>query len=260
MSTVRSSGSIATGNGENDEEIRARLLHLAREVIGGLRACGLRMDENGVNADSAPFVRSVGSWQHVARSWIADPTQEKALILSSVLLDSRPVWGVHTGSPVADTFRLASGYPTLLRMLARFALSHRPPTRMFRGLVVEHRGEHPGRLDLKQGGIVPILDLARWGAIAAGVTSASTIERLHAAGEAGTLTPEDAHTLRDAFELFNNLRLDHQVVQLRAGRAPDDHIDPHELSPLMRAQLRQAFRAVASIQRRVAGQLDSGAR
>jgi CBS domain-containing protein len=240
--------------------IRARLVSLAHDVIGGLRACGLETDENGVNADAEPFVRSVSSWQHVARSWIADPTQEKALILSSVLLDSRPVWGVHTGTPVADTFRLAMQYPMLLRMLARFALSHRPSTRMFRGLVVESTGAHRGCVDLKRGGLLPILDLARWGAISAGVTSASTVERLRAAGEAGTLAPEDAHTLRDAFELINNLRLEHQVAQLRAGRQPNDHIDPHELSALMRAQLRQALRAVAAIQKRVASDLRVAAR
>jgi CBS domain-containing protein len=244
----------------DEDSIRARLLDLAHEVVGGLRACGLRMDENGVNADAAPFVRSVSSWQRVAKSWIADPTQEKALILSSVVVDSRPVWGVHTGSPVSDTFRLATSYPTLLRLLARFALSHRPPTRLLRGLVVEPAGEHRGRLDLKQGGIVPIVDLARWGAMSAGVTSATTLERLHAAGEAGTLAPEDAHTLRDALELINNIRLDHQVAQLRAGRPPDDYVDPHELSELMRTQLRQAFRAVASIQKHVAGKLSAGIR
>jgi CBS domain-containing protein len=248
------------GSGIDDGEslIRGRLVSLAHDVVGGLRACGLPTDENGVNADEEPFVRSVSSWQRVARSWIADPTQEKALILSSVLLDSRPVFGLHTGTPVADTFRLASQYPILLRMLARFALSHRVSARMFRGLVVEAAGEHRGRIDLKRGGIVPILDLARWGAVCAGVTSASTQERLRAAGEAGTLSLEDAHTLRDAFELINNLRLEHQVEQLRAGRRPDDHVDPHELSALMRAQLRQALRAVAGIQRRVASELRAG--
>jgi CBS domain-containing protein len=247
-------------DGTDDEEIRGRLLDLAREVMTGLRACGMRTDENGVNADAAPFVRSVSSWQSVARSWIADPTQDKALILTSVIVDSRPVWGVHTGSPVADSFRLASHYPTLLRLLARFALSHRPPTRRLRGLVVEHGGEHPGRLDLKQGGLIPIQDLARWGAMSAGVTSATTVERLRVAGDAGSLAPADAHTLRDAFELINNLRLEHQVSQLRARRPPDDFIDPHELSPLMRAQLREAFRAVAAIQKRVATELDVGGR
>ena len=247
------------GNGDETEP-RAALMELAHEVMGGMRACGLRMDENGVNADAAPFVRSLSSWQEVAQSWMIDPTQEKALILTSVIVDNRPVWGVHTGTPVADTFRLAASYPRLLRMLARFALSHRPPTRRFRGLVVEHRGEHPGTLDLKHGGLIPILDLARWGAMAAGVTSATTPERLRAAGEAGTLAPEDTHTLRDAFELINNLRLEHQVAQLRAGRQPDDYIDPEELSPLMRVQLRQAFRAVATIQKRVAAELDTGTR
>jgi CBS domain-containing protein len=245
---------------ENEAEIREGLLGLAHEVVTGLQACGLRMDENGVNANAAPFVRPVSSWQRVARSWIDDPSQEKALILTSVLVDSRPVWGIHTGSPVSDTFRLATNYPRLLRLLARFALSHRPPTRLFRGLVVEHTGEHRGRIDLKQGGTVPIADLARWGAMAAGVTSATTTERLHAAGDAGTLAPADAHTLQDAFELVNNLRLEHQVGQMRAGRAPDDYVDPHELSALMRAQLREAFRAVAGIQKRVGAELAAGGR
>ncbi|MFZ0091977.1 MAG: putative nucleotidyltransferase substrate binding domain-containing protein [Solirubrobacteraceae bacterium] len=243
------------GQPDNEAAVRDELLAVARDVVSGLRACGLRMDENGVNADAAPFVRSLASWQQLARSWIADPDQEKALILSSVIVDSRPVWGVHTGTPVSDTFRLATNYPNVLRLLARFALSHRPPMRRLRGLVVEPAGPYRGRLDLKQGGIVPILDLARWGALAAGVTSASTIERLRAAADAGTLAPEDAHTLRDAFELINNLRLHHQVDRMRLGDAPDDYIDPGELSDLMRVQLRQAFRAVASIQKRVAAEL-----
>ncbi|HTU97302.1 MAG TPA: putative nucleotidyltransferase substrate binding domain-containing protein [Solirubrobacteraceae bacterium] len=251
-------GAAAARGDENENKTRSQLLEVAREVIGGLRACGLRIDENGVTADAAPFVRSVSSWQQVAQSWMSDPTQDKALILTSVVVDNRPVWGVHTGTPVADTFRLAAGSPRLLRMLARFALSHRPAARRFRGLTVEHGGEHPGTLDLKQGGLVPILDLARWGAMTAGVTSATTPERLRAAAEAGTLAPADAHTLQDAFELINNLRLEHQVAQIRAGRRPDDHVDPEQLSSLMRVQLRQAFRAVATIQKRVAAELDAG--
>jgi CBS domain-containing protein len=242
---------------ESENKIRSQLLELAREVTGGMRACGLRTDENGVNADAAPFVRSVESWQHVAQSWMSDPTQEKALILTSVIVDNRPVWGVHTGTPVADTFRLAASYPRLLRMLARFALSHRPAARRFRGLMVDQGGDHPGMLDLKFGALVPILDLARWGAMSAGVTSATTPERLRVAAEAGTLAAADAHTLQDAFELINNLRLEHQVGQIRARRRPDDHVDPESLSSLMRLQLRQALRAVAVIQKRVAAELVS---
>jgi CBS domain-containing protein len=94
----------------------------------------------------------------------------------------------------------------------------------------------------------------------AGVTSASTVERLRAAASAGTLSETDAHTLLDAFALLNNLRLDHQVQQLRAGEPPDDHVSPAELSPLMRTHLKEAFRAVTSIQKQVASELKVGAR
>ena len=93
---------------------------------------------------------------------------------------------------VAEAFRDARSHPALLRRLARFSLSYRPPTGFLRGLVVEHSGEHRGRLDLKHGGLVPIVDLARWAGMAAGVTSASTPERLRAAAAAGTLSAADA--------------------------------------------------------------------
>ncbi|HWF51010.1 MAG TPA: putative nucleotidyltransferase substrate binding domain-containing protein [Solirubrobacteraceae bacterium] len=241
-----------------EEDIRPQLHALAAEVIAGLQRCGFRADAHGASASNLMFVRSLASWQGAARSWISDPTQEKALILVSVLVDSRPVWGLHTGTPVADTFRLAPSNPALLRLLARFALSYRPPTGFLRGLVVEHTGEHRGTLDLKHGGVIPIVDLARWAGMAAGVTSASTSERLRAAGAAGTLTGVDARTLEDAFELVTGLRLQHQVVQLREGSEPDDYVDPATLSPLTRTYLKEAFRAVASIQKRVASEL-SGA-
>ena len=76
--------------------------------------------------------------------------------------------------------------------------------------------------------------------------------------QAGTLSPADAHTLEDAFELINNLRLEHQVSQLRAGDEPDDYVDPAELSALMRTQLKDAFRAVTSIQKRLVSQVRMG--
>jgi len=241
--------------GGEEKRVHEPLLELGRAVLDGLRRCGLRPDSHGAAASDPLFVRSLESWQRLARSWISDPTQEQALILSSVLVDSRPVWGVHTGTPVSDTFRLAPSSPALLRMLAQFALSHRAPTGFLRGLVVEHNGEHRGRLDLKHGGVIPIADLARWGAMAAGVTTASTVERLRAAGDAGKLSPPDAHSLEDAFQLINNLRLEHQVAQLRAGHDPDDYVNPADLSWLMRTQLKDAFRAITSIQKRLAAEL-----
>jgi CBS domain-containing protein len=244
----------------SEADIRPQLLAVSERVVDGLHRCGLPPDPHGASASNPVFVRSLASWQHAARSWIEDPTQQKALILVSVVVDSRPVWGIRAGTPLTDTFRMAPRSPELLRLLARFALSYRPPTGFLRGLVVEHSGEYRGRLDLKHGGVIPIVDLARWAGMAAGVTSASTRERLRTAAAAGMLSGADAHTLEDALELVNGLRLEHQVEQLRAGRTPDDFIDPGTLSRLTRTYLKDAFRAVASIQKQVTAELNVGVR
>jgi len=237
--------------GPDDDAARSVLQGIGAQVSGALEEAGLCADDHRATAADPLFVRSHESWQRAAHSWLSDPMQEKAALLVSVLVDSRPVWGVHLGNPVAETFAAAADNAALLRLLARMATARRPPTGFLRGLVVEDSGEHRGRLDIKSGGLVPIVNLARWAGIAAGVTNASTRERLKAAAQAGTLPASDARLLREAYDLMSELRLGHQVDQLRAGAAPDDHLDPASLSVLMRSQLKEAFRAVASVQKHV---------
>jgi CBS domain-containing protein len=234
---------------------------VAQAVDEGLRACGISPDAHGASAANPLFVRSLASWHRAAQSLSEDPTQEKALILVSVITDSRPVWS--TGGSVASGLWEARPYPEhpdLLRLLARFALSFRPPTGFLRDFVVEHSGERRGQLDIKHGGLIPIVDLARWAGMAAGVASASTLERLRAAEAAGTMESPEARTLMEAFGFIFSLRLDHQVEQLRRGQAPDDFIDPKTLNPLARSYLREAFRAVASVQANLAAELSLGVR
>lgn len=244
---------------DGDKAVPA-LQAVAVEVVAALEACGLRRDPQGVTAANPLVVRSRDSWQRAAQSWLERPTQEQALILVSVFVDSRPVWGLDMPDPLAESFRDAPNHEPLLRLLARFALSYRPPTGFFRGLVVDHSGEHRGQLDLKHGGLVPIVDLARWAGMAAGVTSASTRERLRAAADTGTLSRSDALTLEDSFELIGELRLEHQIQQLRAGVVLDDRLDPKALSELTRSHLKEAFRAIAAVQKRVAAELSLGVR
>jgi CBS domain-containing protein len=135
------------------------------------------------------------------------------------------------------------------------ALARRPPTGFLRGFVLESDGARKGLLDIKRGGLAPIVDLARWAGLAAGVVAASTRARLDAAEAAGTLEPRDAAVLRDAFGLISALRMEHHVACLRTGLAPDDLIDPTRLTRLTRSSLKEAFRAVAAVQRGVATQL-----
>jgi CBS domain-containing protein len=249
---------IAWDGDDDDPAVRAYVHGVARAVLDGLERCGLPSDAKGATADRPLFARSLRAWDAAVDSWFADPTQEKALILVSLVGDGRPVWGVRRAAPLTARIRAARRHPGLLRLLARFALSHRPPTGFLRDLVVEHTGERKGRLDLKHGGLIPIVDLARWAGLAAGASESATPARLRAARAAGVLSDDDGRMLQEALTLVSALRLEHQVQQLRAGERPDDHLRPDDLSPLTRSYLKDAFRAVAAVQRRVGTELTYG--
>jgi CBS domain-containing protein len=250
--------------GVPDAEVGEYVTRIAHAVDDGLRACGLRPDPHGASAVNPLFARSMASWRAVARRMAGDPGQENALVFVSLLTDSRPLWDSGgPGVPVANALWDARGQldqSDLRRLLARFALSFRPPTGFLRDFVVEHSGERRGQLDLKHGGITPIVDLARWAGMSAGVASASTLERLRAAAAAGTLDESETSTLTEAFEFIFALRLDHQVEQVRRGETPDDFINPKQLNPLARSYLREAFRAVASVQAGLSAELSLGVR
>jgi signal-transduction protein with cAMP-binding, CBS, and nucleotidyltransferase domain len=85
------------------------------------------------------------------------------------------------------------------------------------------------------------------------VVEGSTPDRLRAAGTAGVLHDGDAQTLVDAFELALELRIDHHMRQLAQGAAPDDRIQTAAISALTRDYLRDVFRAVTAVQRRLSG-------
>src|SRR5215469_13151981 len=200
-------------------EVAGYMQRVASAVDDGLKACGVQPDAHGTSAANPLFARSVAAWRAAAQSLGENPTRDKALILVSILTDSRPLWGsgaegAGAGNPVTDALWQERGHPDLQRLLARFALQFRPPTGFLRDFVVEHSGERRGQLDIKHGGLIPIMNLARWAGMAAGAASGSTVERLRAAEAAGTLESTDAHTLIEAFGFIFSLRLNHQVEQL----------------------------------------------
>jgi CBS domain-containing protein len=174
-------------------------------------------------------------------------------MLLSVVVESVPVWGAtDVAARLAAAFAEAPERDATLHRLAIAALAERPPTGFFRELVLESGGARRGALDVKRAGLLPIEALARWAALSAGVSAASTAARLDVAEAAGTLSADDAAVLRDAFAFFCALRMEHQVGQLRAGDPPHDRIEPARLTPLTRSSLKHAFRAVARVQRGLA--------
>jgi CBS domain-containing protein len=221
---------------------------VARRTHEILDHCGLPSDRNGAVAHTRGFSRSASEWLTAANEWLDDPLRDRGLVLSSLLIDGRVVWGDAALHTVPGAYRrMRDQHPNALRLQLLDALSGRVRTRSLRD-VLARRG---GTFDLKSHAITPIVNLARWGGLAAGLTAATTPARLAAAAEVKAISAQDAHTLGDVFAMVQRLRMAHQVEQLSAGHAPGDVITMSELSPLNRSLLNDGLREIAAVQRRV---------
>ena len=215
-----------------------------------LSSTGFKSDAHGVTAAGSAMVHPAGEWRETIQGWLDAPKSED-LIAISILLDGRSVDRHRGAMAVFSAVHDARKRPTVLRLLLSLALASKPPTGFLRDIVVEQSGEHRGSFDIKQGGLLPIVGIARYVGLAAGATSTSTVARLQAAGADGVLPESDATTLEEAWRLMTELRMKHQVRQLEEGSSPDDYVDPKALDALTRRNLREAFRLVASTQKRL---------
>jgi CBS domain-containing protein len=233
----------------DDEDVHEYFAVFAERVNAWLAACGYRECRAGVMARNAGWRLTRDGWHELYERWLRPPTR-RDVHMAMIGLDLREVAGpLRIEAELSALLATAPSHPYFLERLGQAALETRPPLGFLRDLVVERSGEHVGTLDVKAVGTSPIVSLARHAALAAGATPASTVDRLRAAAARGTLPGETALELEEAFVTLCRVRLEHQAAQVERGVEPDNHVDPGDLAPLARRQLKEAFRAVARAQR-----------
>lgn len=226
---------------------------LAERVCSGLDRAGFPFCPGDVMASNPEWRRTGSQWGQRVRDWVRAPDPD-AMLASQVFFDIR---AVHGDSALVTELRsemvtAAAGSPRFLAHLARSACEWRPPLGFFRGLVVARRGEYRNTLDLKAGGIAPVVQIARLHALAAGLEEISTLARLDAAVSAGVLARVDAENLSESFRFLRGLSYRHHERQIAEGLPRDNNVDPSDLGTKDRHRLRAAFRIIAGAQDAVA--------
>ena len=226
----------------DDEYFKA----LARIVNDGLDACGYVYCPGDVMASNPKWRKPLETWKKYFNNWITVP-EEKALMHANIFFDLRCVYGeTQLVNELKESIRKdAKRNELFLALMAKNAMNFQPPLGFFRQFVLEKSGEHKNTLDIKKHGIMPIVEIARIRALAAGEVRITTRNRLRAAAEAGEITEPDAASLIDALDFIEKLRVEHQNRQLHAGKRPDNHLSPDELSSLVRHNLKSAFNQVS---------------
>ena len=231
--------------------VDAYFAQLGADVNEGLVRCGIGTDNNGVMARNRLWRMSEDGWLKTFDSVLREP-DESHLIRATVSFDFRSSAGGLTVAPeLTERMRAARHHAQFMRLMARTANGF-PVALGFRGqLATGHDGDPPERLDVKRGAIIPLVNLVRFHALAAGVTISNTLDRIEAAANVGVLERSVADGLSEAFTVINGIRFEHHATQVQAGVRPDNLIDPDALAPIARSDLREALHVVRRAQKRV---------
>tara|TARA_R100001440_G_scaffold26791_7_gene43875 strand:+ start:381 stop:2321 length:1941 start_codon:yes stop_codon:yes gene_type:complete len=228
----------------------AYFLELATFVSDGLAACGYTYCTGDIMATNPKWRQPLKVWKEYFTEWIRNPSAQ-ALLHSAIFFDLDGIAGEIEFAETLKTLvaERAKRDAVFLAYLSRAALNRTPPLGFFRDFVMEKDGKHNNSINLKRRGTAPLSDLIRVHALACGSRAQNTFDRLNAIAETKLLGDGVANNLRDALEFLAIVRIRHQAMDVEAGRDPDNNIEPENLSPFERRNLKDAFLVLSNAQK-----------
>lgn len=223
---------------------------LAQFVCDGLDKCGYVYCPGNIMATNPEWQLTQTQWHNKFLQWLRQPEPE-ALLYSTVFFDMRVIYGdtALLDKVMSSVLSQTGEYAPFIAQIAANALQFSPPIGLFRNFVLEKGGAQAKALNLKKRGVAPVTDLARTYALAGGLDSLNSRDRLVAASAAGLLSEQGKNDLVDAYEFISSVRLTHQCKQIQCGLPPDNFVPPEMLSSLERQHLKDAFDVVNTMQK-----------
>lgn len=240
-----------TPEGMTDEQVREKLLPFARTVNDELADCGFTLCKGNIMASNPKLCLSAREWDDWFIRFI-DASTPQNLVYSSIFLDMRAVFG-----PTDSLHKLMETVLVRIRknalfqkMLAGNALQRKPPLTMFRNFRYISEGNKHS-LDLKRQGLAPFVESVRVFALANGIESANTLERMDDLAKKGIFDSKDANAWKEAYSLIQAIRMRSHQEMLNRGEELTNYIDPDDLNPLDRRILRESFRQAQRLQQKL---------
>ena len=222
-------------------------------VCDGLNACGYVYCPGNMMAVNPQWRVTLSQWQKYFERWITQP-DPNALMLTCVFFDLRFIGGTASlfQSLQEAVFPLAQKNGIFLSHMVANALTHRPALNWWGGLSWNQAKRHPKSINLKHNAIVPIVDLARVYALAEGIPSSNTYDRLLAADHNVAVSRASAHDLRDTLAYLGKLRIQHQAAQTKRGETADNYLRLNSLSNFENIRIHHAFKTIKQLQEALA--------
>lgn len=215
---------------------------LGKRAADLLNAAGIPYCTGGVMAMNRECRHSLDGWRARLDLWVDDPAPE-ALLNADIFYDFQPVHGDFGLAAELRAHAVDVGRSTLLQRLLVKSIGEKGTALNIFGGFRQKRG----RMDLKRGGLLPIVAGARVMALKLGIAATATSARWAAAAEARLISTDDHARIEDAHEMLLGLILVQQIEDLAAGRAPGSSVELKKLLGLDRDRLKEALKCVDQI-------------
>ncbi len=226
--------------GDDTPEAAAYFAALAKHVVDNLVASGFPPCPGGYMATN--WCKPLGAMTETFGSWVRGAGAE-ALVEAAIFFDFRSVCGDLDVEPLHEVISAAPDNQVFLARMARVARGFRPPLGLFRRIRAED-----GAVDIKTGGLAPIVAMARVYGLQVRTRQRPTRERLEAAIAGGAVSSELGETLIETYRFLLQLRLKQQLAAVRAGGRPDNRIVLDRLTPVEQRHLKDGFQAIRELQ------------
>ncbi len=253
LKTDQDNAIVYTDVGPADaDHVRDYFLKLGETVCTRLNQCGYQFCEANVMARNPKLCQPLGVWRNYFSEWI-HAAEAEDLLYSSIFFDFRCGWGEMDLVRRLREHLLASleGWSGFFRHMAQNALRSKPPLGFFRNFVVESKGEHRNKFDIKHA-MMPVVDFTRIYALKHGLEETNTLGRLNLIKQKEVLPAKECSDIEQGYSFLMQLRFARQVTAaIEEGRAPDNFINPKELSGIEQRLLKEIFIRIGSLQTRL---------
>ena len=226
---------------EDDAEVDRWFEELGIFIADTLDAAGIPYCKGGVMAKNAAWRHSMGGWRVLVGDWVRRSRPEDLLNVD-IFFDAKPVFGKAelADALFSEAYGIGGQAPDFLKLLAQAAADFKPPLGMFGGFQASE-----GRVDLKRGGLLPIVTTARILSIRYKVRQRSTAARLQGLIDAGIGAKGDLSGFLAAHGVILRQILMQQIEDLREGRTVSNRIAVKSLTRSASSELKEALRAIA---------------
>jgi len=223
---------------------------ISKRFSDALNEAGFIYCPGNVMGQNPTWRKRISEWR-LHLSYIFNRPGPFTIRYMTLIFDSSPLYG-NSGlfnSYMDHAFNeLSRNHNILRQMHGEEDGRHKVPLGLFNTFITEKGGTHKKEIDMKRSGLIFLIESARVLAMKHSIRETSTIKRIQALVAKGIIQSDDSEYFENAYRVILHHTFMAQADNYLNKGTADYYLNPHELSERSQELLKQAFKAISTLQ------------